>query len=125
MPVHSYPPCPGCGRTLVRKPAGRCPHRGAEVAAFVAAERDRETRIEKVVAIVSTLLVVTVMVLGGGLGLIEGALMYAGAGVFVWVLAKGTFWSRRRPATADEAARDAIGDTEPPRSDETAPQSRS
>lgn len=82
----------------MRKPAGRCPNCGAEVAAFVAAERDRETRIEKVVAVVSTLLVVSVMVLGGGLGLVEGVLMYAAAGAFVWYLAKGTFWSRRADA---------------------------
>ena len=98
MPVHSYPPCPGCGQKLVRKPAGRCPHCGADVASFVASERDRETRIEKVVAVISTILVVTVIVLGGGLGIIEGVLMYAGAGVFVWYLAKGTFGGNRRPA---------------------------
>jgi Ca2+/Na+ antiporter len=65
------------------------------VAQFVADERDRETRIEQVVAVVSTILVVTVMVLGGGLGIFEGILMYAAAGAFVWYLAKGTFWSRR------------------------------
>jgi hypothetical protein len=95
MPVHNYPPCPGCGEKLIRKPAGRCPHCGAEVAQFVADERDRETRIEQVVAVVSTILVVTVMVLGGGLGIFEGVLMYAAAGAFVWYLAKGTFWSKR------------------------------
>jgi hypothetical protein len=71
------------------------------VAAFVAAERDRETRIEKVVAIISTILVVTVLVLGGGLGAIEGVLMYAAAGAFVWYLAKGTFWSRRDARSSD------------------------
>lgn len=101
MPVHSYPPCPGCGEKLVRKPAGRCPHCGAEVAQFVADERDRETRIEQVVAVVSTILVVTVMVLGGGLGIFEGILMYAAAGAFVWYLAKGTFWSRREKRDAE------------------------
>jgi hypothetical protein len=98
MPVHSYPPCPSCGKDLIRKPAGRCPHCGAEVAAYVAAERDRETRIEKVVAVVSTILVVTVLVVGGGLGAVEGALMYAGAGVVVWYLAKGTFGPGRKKA---------------------------
>jgi hypothetical protein len=97
MPVHSHPPCPGCGKPLLRKPAGRCPSCGAEVAAYVAAERERETRIEKIVALVSTFLVVTVLVLGGGLGVIEGVLMYAAAGAFVWYLAKGTFWSGRTP----------------------------
>jgi hypothetical protein len=71
------------------------------VARYVAEERDRETRIEKVVAVVSTVLVVTVLVLGGGLGIVEGALMYAAAGVFVWYLAKGTFWSRRSAASRD------------------------
>lgn len=101
MPVHNYPPCPGCGEKLIRKPAGRCPKCGAEVAQFVADERDRETRIEQVVAIVSTILVVTVMVLGGGLGLFEGVLMYAAAGAFVWYLAKGTFWSKRSNGQGD------------------------
>ena len=102
MPVHNYPPCPGCGEKLIRKPAGRCPHCGADVAQFVAHERDRETRIEQVVAVISTILVVTVMVLGGGLGLFEGVLMYAAAGAFVWYLAKGTFWSRRSDRTGGQ-----------------------
>src|SRR5262245_56807671 len=101
MPVHSYPPCPRCGAKLVRKPGGSCPHCGADVARYVAAERDRETRIEKVVAVVSTVLVVTVLVLGGGLGLVEGALMYAAAGVFGWHLAQGARVSRRPPAGDD------------------------
>ncbi len=101
MPVHNYPPCPGCGEKLIRKPAGRCPHCGAEVAQFVADERDRETRIEQVVAVVSTILVVTVMVLGGGLGIFEGVLMYAAAGAFVWYLAKGTFWSKRSDSSGE------------------------
>ena len=74
MPVHSYPPCPECGEKLIRKPAGKCPHCGAKVAEFVVAERDREEKIEKVVAVVSTILVVTVMILGGGLGVFEGVL---------------------------------------------------
>ena len=107
MPVHSYPPCPGCGAKLVRKPGGHCPRCGADVARFVAEQRDRETRIEKVVAVISTVLVVTVLVLGGGLGLVEGAAMYAAAGIFVWYLAKGTFWSRR-------ASPEAPSDSEAP-----------
>jgi hypothetical protein len=102
MPVHSYPPCPGCGEKLIRKPAGRCPRCGADVAQFVSDERDRETRIEQVVAVISTVLVVTVLIFGGGFGLLEGALMYAGAGVVVWYLAKGTFWSRRSGASATD-----------------------
>lgn len=97
MPIRSVPPCPGCGCPLVRKPAGRCPECGADVAAYVTAARERETRIEKAVGIVSTILVVIVLVLGGGLGLVEGVAMYAAAGALVWYLAKGTFSSRRAP----------------------------
>lgn len=78
MPVHHYPPCPKCRQPLVRKPAGQCPKCGADVAAFVARERERETRIEKVVAVIGTALVITVLVLGGGLGAIEGVLAYGG-----------------------------------------------
>ncbi len=106
MPIHSRPPCPSCGKPLVRKPGGRCPECGAPVAAFVAAERAREERIEKVVAIVSTVLVVTVLVFGGGLGAIEGALAYAAAGALVWYLAKGTFWSRRGSDQPEGTPRD-------------------
>ena len=91
MPVHDYPPCPGCGEILVQKPAGKCPKCGAPVAEFVTEHRDREERIEKVVAVVSTVLVVTVLVVGGGFGVLEGVLMYAAGGAFVWYLAKGTF----------------------------------
>jgi len=98
MLVHQYPPCPGCGEKLVRKPAGRCPTCGIEVADFVAGKRDREERIEKVVAVVSTLLVITVMVIGGGFGVIEGVLMYAAGGALVWYLAKGTFGNDREPS---------------------------
>lgn len=97
MPVHQYPPCPGCGEKLIRKPAGRCPHCGVEVADYVVEERDREERIEKVVAVVSTILVISVLVIGGGFGVLEGILMYAAGGAFVWYLAKGTFGNNRDP----------------------------
>lgn len=97
MPIHQYPPCPGCGEKLIRKPAGRCPNCGAEVAEFVVEQRDREEQIEKVVAVVSTVLVISVMVIGGGFGVIEGVLMYAAGGAFVWYLAKGTFGNNREP----------------------------
>ena len=102
MPVHQYPPCPGCGEKLVRKPAGRCPHCGEEVAAYVVEERDREERIEKVVAVVSTVLVLTVLIVGGGFGVFEGVLMYAAGGAFVWYLAKGTFGNNRAPKDSRE-----------------------
>ncbi len=98
MPVHNYPPCPECGEKLIRKPAGCCPACGAEVTAFVARERQRETRIEKVVAIVGTALMLGVLVLGGGLGVVEGLLAYAIGGAAVWTLARGTFYGRDDPA---------------------------
>ena len=110
MPVHSYPPCPTCGEKLVRKRAGRCSSCGAQVAAFVEAERQREEKIEKVVAIISTFLVVTVLVLGGGFGVIEGVLMYALAGAAVWYHAKRTYWSQ----TLREAPEGVPGDDERP-----------
>jgi len=97
MPVQQYPPCPGCGEKLVRKPAGRCPACGAEVADYVTSERNREERIERVVAVVSTVLVITVVVGFGGFGVFEGVLMYAAGGALVWYLAKGTFGNNREP----------------------------
>jgi hypothetical protein len=61
------------------------------VAAHVVAERDRETRIEKVVAIVATVLVFGISVFTVGFGLIEGIAVYAGAGALVFYLARKTF----------------------------------
>ncbi|MFP6664682.1 MAG: hypothetical protein VCC00_10810 [Deltaproteobacteria bacterium] len=94
MPVVSYPPCPTCGEKLVRKPRGRCPNCGVKIATFVVDARAREEKIEKFIAILSTIMVVTVLFLGGGFGILEGILMYAAAGAIVWYLAKGTFWSQ-------------------------------
>jgi len=93
MPVAQKIHCPSCGVLLVRKPGGRCPECGASVAAHVAAEREREGRIEKVMAIVATALVLLVSIFTAGLGLLEGVLVYAGAGALVWFLARKTFSS--------------------------------
>lgn len=65
------------------------------VAPYVAEKRSREERIERIVAIVSTVLVLLVFSLSAGVGLIEGVLAYAVAGLVVWFLAKKTF--RRLP----------------------------
>jgi hypothetical protein len=51
----------------------------------------REERIERVVAIVGTALVLAVFTLTAGLGLVEGVLAYAGAGAAMFFLAKKTF----------------------------------
>jgi hypothetical protein len=92
MPVKTAIDCPGCGARLVRKPGGRCPTCGAEVAQHVEAARLRETRIEQVVAVVSTLLVLLVFTLTSGIGLIEGVAAYAVGGALVWFLAKRLFF---------------------------------
>jgi len=91
VPLRRRIDCPQCGRTLVRKPGGRCPSCGAEVGKHVQAERDREERIERVVAVVGTLLVVTVFALTSGLGLLEGIVAYAAAGAIMFHLARKSF----------------------------------
>ena len=91
MPLVTQIDCPQCGQRLVRKPGGRCPQCGADVRAHVEAERDKETRIEKVVAIVSTMLVVSLSVFAGGCSVVEGAIVYALAGAVIWYWGKGTF----------------------------------
>jgi hypothetical protein len=75
----------------VRKPGGRCPSCGAAVAAHVQAARSREERIEKVVAVIGTALVLAVFALTAGLGLVEGIAAYAGAGALMFYLARKTF----------------------------------
>jgi hypothetical protein len=75
----------------VRKPGGRCPSCGTAVAAHVRAARSREERIEKVVAVIGTALVLAVFALTAGLGLVEGIAAYAGAGALMFYLARKTF----------------------------------
>jgi hypothetical protein len=61
------------------------------VTEHVQAVRNREERIERVVAVVGTVLVAAVLGLTTGVGLIEGALAYAGAGAVMFYLARKTF----------------------------------
>ena len=91
MPILQRVACPGCGAELVRKPGGRCPACGTAVAQHVQAVRDREERIERVVAVVGTILVAAMLGLTAGVGLVEGALAYAGAGAVMFYLARKTF----------------------------------
>ena len=53
--------------------------------------RTREERIERVVAVVGTALVLGVFSLTAGLGLVEGVAMYAAAGAIMFYLARKTF----------------------------------
>ena len=91
MPLRQQIDCPHCGARLVRKPGGRCPACGTAVAQHVEAARAREERIERIVAVIGTALVVTVFAFTAGLGLVEGVLAYAGAGAAMFYLAKKTF----------------------------------
>lgn len=96
MPLVTHPPCPGCGKPLIRKPAGRCPECGAQVAAYVTEVRDREERVEKIVAVISTILVVAVFLwTTGGLAVVEGVVAYAVGGAVVWVVAQKTFFTKK------------------------------
>jgi len=74
----------------VRKPGGRCPSCGTAVAAHVQAARSREERIEKVVAVIGTALVLAIFAFTAGLGLVEGIAAYAGAGALMFYLARKT-----------------------------------
>ena len=65
------------------------------MSAHVEEVRGREERIEKVVAVIGTALVVLVLMLAGGVGLVEGILMYGAAGAAMFYLAKKTFKSNR------------------------------
>ena len=91
MPLRLKVDCPGCGARLVRKPGGRCPACGAEVATHVQSAHAREERAERIVAIVGTALVLAVFAWTAGLGLLEGVLAYAGVGAVMFFLARKTF----------------------------------
>lgn len=91
MPLLQKFNCPECGVEMQRRPAGRCPTCGTDVRRHVAEERDRETRIEQVVAVISTMLVLALSLFAGGCNLVEGVVVYVVAGVLVWYWGKGTF----------------------------------
>jgi hypothetical protein len=91
MAITTQIDCPACAAPLVCKPGGRCPQCGADVRQHVQEERERETRIERVVAVVSTILVLGVSLFAGGCSVVEGVLAYAVAGAVMWWAAKRTF----------------------------------
>jgi hypothetical protein len=91
MPVAQRFFCPKCGVEMARRPGGRCPECSADVRQHVQEEREREARIEKVVAVISTILVVGLSLMVGGCTIVEGVLVYVIAGVLVWYWGKHTF----------------------------------
>jgi hypothetical protein len=94
MPIAQKFHCPACGLEMPTRPGGRCPHCSADVREHVTEERDRETRIEKVVAVLSTILVLGVSLFAGGCSVVEGVMVYAIAGAIVWYWGKKTFQER-------------------------------
>ena len=94
MPVSSTILCPECDAPLVRKPGGRCPSCGTDVRQHVVHARERETRIEQVVAVISTILVLGVSLFAGGCTIVEGVAAYAIAGAVMWLVAKKTFYEQ-------------------------------
>ncbi len=97
MPVRSQITCPACEAPLIRKPGGRCVSCGADVRAHVLYERAREARIERIVAVMSTVLVLSVSLFAGGCTIVEGVIAYAIAGAAMWFIAKRTFYEEREP----------------------------
>ena len=91
MPLVHRIDCPACGEPLIRKPGGQCTRCGADVRQHVQEEREKETRIDRVVAVVSTILVLLLFAVIGGGKLLEGIAAYALAGAVIWWVAKRTF----------------------------------
>jgi len=92
VPVAAKIHCPECDELLIRKPGGRCPNCGTDVRDHVLKARLREKRIEQVVAIISTILVVGVSLTVGGCTVVEGVFVYAIAGAVMYYLAQKTFF---------------------------------
>lgn len=102
MPVSTKLTCPECDTVLTRRPGGRCPHCGEDVRDHVLRQRARETRVDKVVAVISTILVIAVSLFVGGCTVVEGAIAYAVAGAVMWFLAKKTFYDEDDDSEADK-----------------------
>jgi len=92
MPLRTKIECPECEADLVFKRGGKCPNCGASISEHVAKVRARERRIEQVVAIIATALVLGVFVMTAGLDLIEGVVVYAVVGATMFFLARRTFF---------------------------------
>jgi len=91
MPLRTKIECPECGADLVVKRSGRCPACGAAISEHVARARAREKRIEQVLAIVASALVLALFLATTKLGLIEGVAVYVIVGATVFYLARRTF----------------------------------
>jgi ribosomal protein L37E len=91
MPLRSKIECPHCGTDLVEKRGGVCPNCGAAISEHVAKMRARERRIEQVVAVIGTVLMLAVFLVTSGASLLEGIAVYAAAGATMYWIARRTF----------------------------------
>ena len=91
MPLRTKIECPNCDADLVVKRGGVCPSCGAAITEHVARVRAREKRIEQVVAVVATAMVLGLLVVTSGATLLEGAAAYIVVGAVMYYLARRTF----------------------------------
>ena len=91
MPLRTKIECPECEADLVFKRGGVCPNCGAHIAEHVARVRSRERRVEQVVAIIGTGLVVALVLVTSGATLLEGVAAYTVAGATMYWIARRTF----------------------------------
>jgi len=91
MPLRTKIECPKCDAELVVKRGGVCPNCGEPITEHVARVRAREKRIEQVVAIVGTALVLGLLIVTSGVTLLEGIAAYAIVGAVMYYLARRTF----------------------------------
>jgi predicted amidophosphoribosyltransferase len=91
MPLRTKIECPKCDADLVVKRGGVCPNCGEQITEHVARARARERRIEQVVAVIATILVLGLLVVTSGVTLLEGVAAYAIVGGVMYYLARRTF----------------------------------
>ncbi len=91
MPLRTKIECPECETDLVVKRGGVCPNCGAQIAEHVARVRARERRIEQIVAVIGTVLVIALFLATSGATLLEGVAAYAIAGATMYWIARRTF----------------------------------
>lgn len=92
MPIRTRIECPHCETDLVVKRGGLCPNCGAAITEHVARVRARERRIEQIVAVIATALVLALFLLTASMGLLEGVAVYAMVGAVIFFLARRTFF---------------------------------
>ncbi|HUO03737.1 MAG TPA: hypothetical protein VMU16_00945 [Candidatus Binataceae bacterium] len=91
MPLKTRIECPECDADLTIKRGGVCPNCGAKITEHVARVRARERRIEQVVAVIGTLMVIGLLLVTSGATVVEGAAVYAIVGGVIYFLARRTF----------------------------------